>query len=313
MPAKPAASSWRIGRSAAIRRAPASARSAATSGTITPVGARLVPALERVGVGGRRHRQRGADALGRQAPVDGEADDAVLGTAAEEVGQLAGGEQVGAVDRRRGGPAGPVRWPPSSARVSSSCLIDFIASALLWSSVAMCEPWSPLNVCGSQRAKPHSAPWSRVSSQMRSSVGEWVAASDSSSPRATARARRSGPTTASDPVSSRLVSSGVPHCRSSSVAVGIGGLDGRGERRQPDGDGHEVGVQRRPLPQAAVADGVGEQGHAAARGRVAPAVALDAAQVADALAEVLELPVVLRLVVLRRRRARAGAGSARRA
>ena len=102
-----------------------------------------------------------------------------------------------------------------------SCLIDLIAAAQPSPSVAMLQPWSPLNVCGSQRANPHSAPvWSRVSTQMRSSVGECVAASDSTRPRAAACARPCGPTRASDPVASRLVSSGVPHCSVSSSSSG---------------------------------------------------------------------------------------------
>ena len=113
------------------------------------------------------------------------------------------------------------RSTSSSARVSMSCLIDLTAAAQPSPSVAMWHPWSPLNVCGSQRAKPHSAPLSsRVSTQMRSSVGECVAASDSTSPRAAAWARAWGPTRASDPVVSRFVSSGVPHCSVSSSSSG---------------------------------------------------------------------------------------------
>ena len=219
VPPSAVCSSWSIGRRAASRRALCSARSAGISGTITS-SVRGWWRLWKTAVSA-------ASVTVRRAPApSGASRGSIVRPTTPRGGPLASrsASSPGAI---RSVPSTTTRWigsgrsTSSSARVSMSCLIDLIAAAQPSPSVVMLQPWSPLNVCGSQRANPHSAPvWSRVSTQMRSSVGECVAASESTRPRAAACARPCGPTRASDPVASRLVSSGVPHCSVSSSSSG---------------------------------------------------------------------------------------------
>ena len=219
MPPSAVCSSWSIGRRAASRRALCSARSAGTSGTITP-SVRGWWRLWKTAV------SAASVTVSRAPAPSGASRGSIVRPTTPRCGPLAS-RSASSPGASRSVPSTTTRWigsgrsTSSSARVSMSCLIDLIAAAQPSPSVAMLQPWSPLNVCGSQRAKPHSAPvWSRVSTQMRSSVGECVAASDSTRPRAAACARPCGPTRASDPVASRLVSSGVPHCSVSSSSSG---------------------------------------------------------------------------------------------
>ena len=179
---------------------------------------------------------------------------------------------------------GSGRSTSSSARVSMSCLIDLTAAAQPKPSAAMLQPWSPLNVCGSQRVNPHSRPCSpasgprcatpSVSASRRanheSASGAWPAPVD-----------RRWPGNLSPAGSSQR----RPPLERVELVLGIVGLDGRGEGSQADADGCEVGVVRPALPQPPVA-GLGlNGGDARARCRVAAAGALLATQGDDAGAE----------------------------
>ena len=81
---------------------------------------------------------------------------------------------------------------------------------------------APLGAGVRRGSAPRGAPRSASASQRAIST----------TPRAAARARASGPTMPSEPVVSRLVSSGVPHCCVDEHVVGVVGVDRRRQRCQ---------------------------------------------------------------------------------
>ena len=185
----PVCSSWSIGRRAASRRALCSARSAGTSGTMTP-SVRGWWRLWKTAVSAASVTvEPGTGALRRQ-PADRSSARRRRAAGRWPAGRRARPAASRSVPSMTTRWTGSGRSTSSSARVSMSCLIDLIGGR-----PAQAVGGDVAAVVAVERVRqpageaPLGAVWSRVSTQMRSSVGECVAASDSTSPRAAACAR----------------------------------------------------------------------------------------------------------------------------
>ncbi len=128
------------------------------------------------------------------------------------------------------------RSPAISARVSSNALMLLVSWARSVSVTAIRQASAPSYVCGSHRANPQSAAAaSVVRIHSRTSAGECVVTRFITTPRATDRARSGGPTMPSEPVRSRLLSTGVPHCCSGSASSGSSATIADGIAAKPTG------------------------------------------------------------------------------
>ena len=274
----------------AIRRAARSA-TAGDLGEDHALQAVLVPAVEHA----RDRRRRSASAWRRAPPVRAAGRSSRrrcrARAAPEQLGQLARLQQIGAVDdddvhrqlHRLSLAAAFAGDLDPGVEQRLDALGELARSV---SVTAIRQASAPSYVCGSHRANPQSAAAvSVVRIHSRTSAGECVVARFITTPRATDRARSGWPTMPSEPVRSRLVLDRRAPLVFGQRVVGIVGDDRRRDRRQADGNAHEVVVRRRPLPHPPMPRRGDEQRQpAAVRCRPAP-VALLTAQGENVLAE----------------------------